>query len=413
MLAKREGIKLSRSTIRRILLTGGMRSLRGRRAPRRYSRRERYPQEGMLLQINGSRHDWLQGRGPHLTLVGAVDDATGTVPFALFRQQEDAHGYMLMLKGIIDRHGVPLALYNDRHGLFQRSPKEPKSLDEQLRGRRDPTQFGRALEELDIRLIMAHTPQAKGRIERAWDTFQDRLVSGLRLAGVKTIEQYNQVLWNSLPHYNQRFGVAPAQPGSAYRQLPAGVSLDAVLSFKYLRTVPNDNTVRCNGAAIQILPDAYRATYARAHVEVQERLDGSIVVTHQGRTLAAEPAPVEVQERLDGSIVDLGSRAGTCWTCRAQGSQRPALQRTATRRDRRQLQWPPLPHPADAPASQKDRRPVSEDRKALAHKYRALNPVRLKAQLDDALETLWTTADRHRDHHPSVTVSSDATYAPR
>ncbi len=292
MLAKREGIKLSRSTIRRILLDGGMRSLRRRRAPRRYSRRERYPQEGMLLQIDGSRHDWLQGRGPHLTLVGAVDDATGTVPFALFRQQEDAHGYMLMLKGIIDRHGVPLALYNDRHGLFQRSPKEPESLDEQLRGRRDPTQFGRALEELDIRLIMAHTPQAKGRIERAWDTFQDRLVSELRLAGVKTIEQANQVLWNSLPRYNQRFGVAPAQPGSAYRQLPAGVSLDAVLSFKYLRTVGNDNTVRFNGAAIQILPDAYRATYARAHVEVRERLDGSIVVTHQGRTLAAEPAPV-------------------------------------------------------------------------------------------------------------------------
>ena len=114
----------------------------------------------------------------------------------------------------------------------------------------------------------------------------------MRLAGVKTIEQANQVLWNSLPRYNQRFGVAPAQPGSAYRQLPAGVSLDAVLSFKYLCTVGNDNTVRFNGAAIQILPDAYRAIYARAHVEVQERLDGSIVVTHQGRTLAAEPAPV-------------------------------------------------------------------------------------------------------------------------
>ena len=117
--------------------------------------------------------------------------------------------------------------------------------------------------------------------------------------------------------------------------------------------------------------------------------------------------------RSDPPGQDLGSRAGTCWTCRAQGSQRPALQRTATRRDRRQLQWPSLPHPADAPASQKDRRPVSEDRKALAHKYRALNPVRLKAQLDDALETLLTTADRQRDHHPSVTVSSDATYAPR
>ena len=229
MLAEREGIDLSRSTMRRILLAGGLRSPRIRRASKRYSRRERYPQEGMLLQIDGSRHDWLQGRGPYLTLIGAVDDATGTVPFALFRQQEDAHGYMLMLKDIIDHHGVPLALYSDRHGIFQRSPKEPESLAEQLRGRRDPTQFGRALEELDIRLILAHSPQAKGRIERIWGSFQDRLVSELRLAGASTIEQANKVLWNFLPRFNQRFGVAPAQPGSAYRQLTPGVSLDATL----------------------------------------------------------------------------------------------------------------------------------------------------------------------------------------
>ena len=134
---------------------------------------------------------------------------------------------MLMLKDIIDHHGVPLALYSDRHGIFQRSPKEPESLAEQLRGRRDPTQFGRALEELDIRLILAHSPQAKGRIERIWGSFQDRLVSELRLAGASTIEQANKVLWNFLPRFNQRFGVAPAQPGSAYRQLTPGVSLDA------------------------------------------------------------------------------------------------------------------------------------------------------------------------------------------
>ena len=107
MLAEREDVHLSRSTVRRVLLAGGLRSPRRRRASKRYSRRERYPQEGMLLQIDGSRHDWLQGRGPYLTLVGAADDATGTVPFALFRQQEDAHGYMLMLKDIIDHHGVP------------------------------------------------------------------------------------------------------------------------------------------------------------------------------------------------------------------------------------------------------------------------------------------------------------------
>ena len=293
MLAEREGIALSRSTVRRVLLADGGRSPRRRRASKRYSRRERYPQEGMLLQIDGSRHDWLEGRGPYLTLVGAVDDATGKVSFALFREQEDAHGYLLMLREIIDHHGVPLALYSDRHGIFQRSPKEPESLDEQLRGRRDPTQFGRALQELDIRLIMAHTPQAKGRIERAWGTFQDRLVSELRLTGASTIEQANKVLWDFIPRYNERFAVAPAQPGSAYRPLPAGVSLDETLCFKYLRTVANDNTVQFDSAAIQLLSDDHRASYARATVEVQERLDGSIVVTYHGRTLAAKPAPPE------------------------------------------------------------------------------------------------------------------------
>ena len=146
-----------------------------------------------------------------------------------------------MLKDIIDHHGVPLALYSDRHGIFQRSPKEPEALPSSCEAGRDPTQFGRALEELDIRLILAHSPQAKGR-ERIWGSFQDRLVSELRLAGASTIEQANKVLWNFLPRFNQRFGVAPAQPGSAYRQLTPGVSLDATLW--YLRTVANDNTVR-------------------------------------------------------------------------------------------------------------------------------------------------------------------------
>ena len=293
MLAGREGIHLSRSTVRRVLLAGGVRSPRRRRARRRYLRRARYPQEGMLLQIDGSRHDWLEGRGPRLTLIGAVDDATGMVPFALFREQEDAQGYMLMLKEVIERCGVPLALYSDRHSIFQRSPLETESRDEQLRGRREPTQFARALAELGIELILAHTPQAKGRVERAWDTFQDRLVSEMRLAGTATIEEANRMLWDFLPRYDQQFGVAPAQQASAYRQLPPDVSLEAVLCFKYLRTVAHDNTIRFNGAALQLLPDGLRASYARARVEVQERLDGSIVVVHRGRTVATKSAPAE------------------------------------------------------------------------------------------------------------------------
>ena len=291
ILGEREGIELSRSTVRRILLAGGMRSPRRRRSPRRYRRRERYPREGMLLQVDGSRHDWLQGRGPYLTLVGAVDDATGKVPGALFREQEDAQGYMLVLKEIIDNHGVPLALYSDRHSIFQRSPKEPESIEEELRGRRDPTQFGRALEELDIRLMLAHTPQAKGRIEREWGTFQDRLVSEMGLAGVSTMEEANRTLRNFLPRFNARFAVPPAQPGSAYRPVPPSVCLDGVLCFKYLRTVARDNTVGWDRSTIQLMADEYRVSYARATVEVQERLDGSVVVTYQGRTLGTRPAP--------------------------------------------------------------------------------------------------------------------------
>ena len=249
-LAEREGVRLSRSTVRRVLLAGGVRSPRRRRARKRYLRRERYPRRACCCRSTGAGTTGWRVGGPRLTLIGAVDDATGTVPFALFREQEDAHGYLLMLKEIIARRGVPMALYSDRHSIFQRSPQEVESRDEQLQGRREPTQFARALEELGIQLIMAHTPQAKGRVERAWDTFQDRLVSEMRLAGAATIEEANRMLGDFLPRYDRQFGVAPAQPGPAYRPLPPGVSLDAVLCFKYLApwptTTPSTSTApRC------------------------------------------------------------------------------------------------------------------------------------------------------------------------
>jgi len=187
LLAEREGIILSRSSVRRILLGAGIKSPRKRRAPKHRSRRERYPQEGMLLQIDGSRHDWLEGRGPYLTLIGAIDDATGKVAYALFREQEDAQGYFLLLRQIVVSYGIPMALYHDRHGIFERSRGEPGSLEEQLEGKRKPTQFGRLMEELGITSIPSYSPQARGRIERLWGTFQDRLTSELRLAGTSTI----------------------------------------------------------------------------------------------------------------------------------------------------------------------------------------------------------------------------------
>jgi hypothetical protein len=244
----------------------------------------------MLLQVDGSQHDWLEGRGPYLTLVAAIDDATGTVAGAVFREQEDAQGYFLMLREVISSNGVPLALYSDRHGIFQRSIKEAESLEEQLSGERQPTQFGRSLKELGIQAIFALSPQAKGRIERLFGTLQDRLVAELRLAGAATMEMANRTLQDFLPRFNERFGVPASQSGTAYRR-PSGTDLAGVLCFKYQRTVAADNTVRFAGRTLQLLPRLERPSYAHAKVEVQERLDGSLVVCYRGETIASAQAP--------------------------------------------------------------------------------------------------------------------------
>jgi transposase len=289
LLAEREGLVVSRSTVRRLLLAAGMPSPRRRRPPRHRCRRERMPQEGMLVQIDGSWHDWLEGRGPWLSLLLAVDDATGTVPYALFREQEDAHGYFLLLREVILRRGIPLALYSDRHGVFQRSSRETKTLEEQVTGERQPTQFGRALRELGIRAVFARSPQAKGRVERVAGTFQDRLATELRLAGAASSQEADRVLWHFLPRFNERFGVPPVQLTSAYRS--AEVDLAGMLCFKYVRKVARDNTVKYNWHTLQLLPTPDRPSYAGAQVEVQHRLDGSLVVCYQGRAIPAQEAP--------------------------------------------------------------------------------------------------------------------------
>ena len=293
MLAGREGIHLSRSTVRRVLLAGGVRSPR-----RRYLRRARYPQEGMLLQIDGSRHDWLEGRGPRLTLIGAVDDATGMVPFALFREQEDAQGYMLMLKEVIERCGVPLALYSDRHSIFQRSPLETESRDEQLRGRREPTQFARALAELGIELILAHTPQAgwnvRGTPSRT--VWSPRCASRARrplrrptgCCGTSCRATISSSAWR-LP--SRPRPIANCRRTSRWRR-----SCASSTCARWPTTTPSAST-----AALQLLPDGLRASYARARVESR---NGSAA-----------------------SVQNRGHEAGPRRTGRAQGPQRSASQR--------------------------------------------------------------------------------------
>ena len=286
-LAEDHGIVFSRPTVHRILLAAGIPSPRPRRRRRFRRRRERRPLPGLLLQWDGSHHAWLEGRGPRLVLQGAVDDATNEVPAAIFRAQEDAHGYFVVLRKLMRTHGIPVALYGDRHGIVTNEARpRPLTLDEQLRGHtRPPTQVGRALRELGIQWIPAHSPQAKGRIERLWGTFQDRLVSELRLARARTLEETNAVLQAFLPRYNARFTRPAAQPGSAYRPLPLELNLDDVCCFAYERTVANDNTVTLGPQRVQLLSDAHRASYAKTRVIVRRHLDGRFSVSHAGRRI--------------------------------------------------------------------------------------------------------------------------------
>ena len=181
LLSEREGIDLGRTTLRRILVSAGLTSPRRRRPPKHRVRRQRMPRADTLVQLDGSHHRWLGEDGPQFALLLAVDDATGTVSNALFCEQEDSLSYFRLLQGLIQSRGIPLALYTDRHPVFKHRTEYPPS--------GTPTQFGRALEELGVQLIFALSPQAKGRVERTAGTFQDRLVTELRLAGAVTMEE--------------------------------------------------------------------------------------------------------------------------------------------------------------------------------------------------------------------------------
>ena len=293
MLAEREGMPMSRSSVRRILSKAGIASPRQRRVPEHRSRRERYAQEGMLVQIDGSPHRWLGPRAGQLSLLAAIDDATGKVLAGVFRPQEDAQGYFVLLRDIVEKQGCPLAVYRDRHGIFQRGKKRDQTIAEQLEDQPNRTQFGRLLSELGVESIPSYSPQSKGRIERLFGTFQDRLVSELRLAKVSTMDQANAMLVEFLPRYNRRFAVKSQLPGTVYRQLPTDQHLDTIFCFKYGRTVGMDNTVRFHQHRIQIHPDRHRSSYARARVEVQERMNGGLAVYYRGRCLATTDAPAE------------------------------------------------------------------------------------------------------------------------
>ncbi len=299
-LASEVGLDLSARTLRRILRAAGLTPPRTRRRSKHRSRRERMPRAGMLLQVDGSRHDWLEGRGPLLTLVGGIDDATGIFTGATFRVAEDAAGYLTVLTQTAQRHGLPVALYSDQHGIFVKNPNRPATLAEQLGGQRSTTQVRRALDEAGIGWIGATSPQAKGRIERGWGTAQDRLRSELRRARAATIEAANEVLAGWLPRFNERFAVPPADPEPAWQAWPAGRSAEAVFCFQYPRRIAPDATLSWEGRPLALPARRDGRSWAGRSVTVQERLDGSLWVHYDDadhRLLDAPAAPVTLRAR--------------------------------------------------------------------------------------------------------------------
>jgi transposase len=217
-LKAQEQIELSREKVRRILRAHGIVSPKKRRGIKHRNRRERRASEGMMLQVDGSPQDWLQGRGPRMCLIGAIDDATSQVMGAFFVQAESSWAYFKLFCEIFKEHGLSQSIYTDCHSVFW-TDREP-TLNEQWINRKPTPEVGRGLEELGVTLILAYSPQAKGRIERLWNTFQDRLVSELRLAKAKTVQQATVVLNRYLPVHNRKFA-KPAKAQPAWRKLSA------------------------------------------------------------------------------------------------------------------------------------------------------------------------------------------------
>ena len=292
-----EGIDLNRETVRKLRRAAGMAPKRRRRGPKHRKRRERMAQEGWMVLWDGSPHPWFGPDHPPCCLMAAIDDATGKLLAARFFPFEGSAGYLWLLKEIVKQYGIPMIIYQDRHGALHRNDSH-WSLEEQLAGRQEPTQVGLALEALGIQSISALSPQAKGRVEKLFATLQDRLGAELRLKGIVTIEEANRFLHSTfLKAFNRRFAVRPRESQKAWREVPKPLDLDRIVSFRYRATVGNDNTVRLGRLILDIPPGPQRRSYAKVKVETRQLLNGSWRIYAQDQLIAKHP-PTFLREPL-------------------------------------------------------------------------------------------------------------------
>jgi hypothetical protein len=281
-LLELDHIKISDETLRLWLIKEN--KWEGRRKGRKHRRwRERKHWFGAMVQMDGSHHDWLEGRGPWLVLMGYIDDATGEV-HARFYLYEGTIPALDSFKRYVQKYGIPQSVYFDKHTTYK-SPKKP-SIEDELLNREALTQFGRALQELGVDFIHAHSPQAKGRIERLFRTFQDRLIKEMRLQNIKTMEEANVFLENYLPRFNQRFRVQAIEKGNLHRPIPKGLDLDSILCKKTEHPLRNDFTVMHDKKVYQVL-----ITTKALRVMVEERVNGKLYITYKGKRLSYKEIP--------------------------------------------------------------------------------------------------------------------------
>jgi transposase len=304
LLAEHEGISLSYTTVHDTLKAAGIESPKKRRRFKPHRSRKRKAQEGLLLQMDATPYEWFGGRAK-FTLHGGIDDAAGKITGAYMSKNECLHGYFETMRQTVERYGVPISTYTDRHAIF-RSPKADRlTVEEQLAGKlANDTQFGRAMKELGINMIFARSAQAKGRIERLWETLQSRLVIEFRIRGIKTVHEANAFLAEYIPRFNEQFAVEPERTELAYSPLAPGTDLDLILCVKEIRTTDNGGVFSFNRKSFLITSGDVPK---KAKVEVVASAAKGLVVLHRGKTHDVlpyiKPKKVKPEPRTERWIV--------------------------------------------------------------------------------------------------------------
>lgn len=275
-LAELEDIHISDETARKWLIEAGQWE-RGRKKRQHRQWRQRKEHSGEMVQMDGSHHDWFEGRGPECVLMAYIDDTTNRV-YCRFYEYEGTIPAMDSFKRYIKKYGIPMSIYFDKHTTYK-STAEP-TIEEEINGEEPLSEFGRALEELGVKRIYAHSPQAKGRIERLFKTLQDRLIKEMRLKGIKSVKEANRFLKAYLPKYNKKFSLKAHMSEDLHMPVPEGIDLNTILCIKTERTARNDNTISYKSKLYQI-----EEVVAGKIVTVTERIDGSMRILYQDRSL--------------------------------------------------------------------------------------------------------------------------------